>query len=415
MRLSTVALVIPAPIMLAIGLAGHFSQEPVKRPGPTARPQVNFNRRTCPDHNLVEYFKPDTIPKILLSVGDSLEIPEFHDCQRLVFDSAKSLSYGPHVAVFRLDGPHSAGAAAAAVIWNLDGPTMPYPGLNITTRFACLFVDQARDGQYARIVPAASTDQCPNLASNPGQPLWVKVDPTGGHPSDFPDVARWDFDPANRRHNIGVKCGAAAWCEVGLDASIQTSPILPVSSNRIQGRVSRIKGWFDQQWLAEPPGPGHPTWHPGPVLGTLYPDRDLDTYAHGAFPKDQWVRVAVVKLSAASKTYQEKLNLWPGENQIEYCDGVWSSTCRTQANDPAAPTSEPLCTNSSLSKGWWARITPLKGVAPARYYCVERTIHQQVSLPHAFIPVPGTARWQWLDDDELGWTQCGLACCKVKS
>ena len=135
----------PFSTILAMALAGC---------APQGNPEPELTvKKTCPDHDVVARFKAAhaRVPPVLASLGDSVDIPEFHDCQRLLEpDSAsQGVKYGPHVAVFRLDGAHLGSAVAAAVVWNLDYPKT-YSPLGITTEFACLFVDQANDGPQCR-------------------------------------------------------------------------------------------------------------------------------------------------------------------------------------------------------------------------------------------------------------------------
>ena len=65
---------------------------------------------------------------------------------------------------------------------------------------------------------------------------------------------------------------------------------------------------------------------------------------------------------------------------------------------------EPTCRDATNPKTWWAVVVkPSKEVS---YRCVYRT-------DHGTIPVPGTARWRWVLNDETIWVRCANGCCQV--
>ena len=407
----TVAEVLLAATAALASIGCKPTKEPVQRPTNDSTGGFANYAPVCPDHDVKAKFVADSmhLPAILRQVGAQLDIVEYHDCQRLVHydQSQKALVYGPHVAIFRLDANQI--GRPAALIWNLDARSGgQYPELHIRDEFSCVFVDGSGTDAKGRIVPVANptTQSCAGVVSQPGQELQVvPYTAPGMSEPDYPDVARWDYDPVNRRNNIGLKC-QAVWCELGLDdGKMHTSPVAgpdvvePLPGHvKAKGRVTHVKGWYDEQVLAEGAGA---SLHVSTFAGTAYPDLDLDRYGTGTtpFPTKQWVPVAMVTLTAPSVQYATKLNLERGRNFVEVCNGTWDQ-CRA-----ALPPGQGPPATMSCSTDWWAWIRSGRGHVAFR--CEE--YH-----PHVGIVVPGTVRWQWDDNDELLWHACGTACCTIK-
>ncbi len=113
--------------------------------------------------------------------------------------------------------------------------------------------------------------------------------------------------------------------------------------------------------------------------------------------------MATAKLDKESQYYKAKLNLSLGENSVELCHGNWSSCAKAGGVSSTTP---PPSACTSCKNDWWARV--LSAAKTTTYYAV-------VYHDHKGAPIPGTARWQWLDNDETIWVKCGNACCQVKS
>jgi hypothetical protein len=331
--------------------------------------------------------------------GAITDVVGYHDCQRLVIDDGKS--YGPLVAVFAsarlgsLEGDlASAGtglAIAAAEIYSYDGP---YDPLGIEPGFNCLYVWHAETWQ-AKMVPVGY-DEGACLESLPfsdprGKQLQVRVDRESDMAqSDYPPVAKWDWDAINMTQYIGLACGAA-WCEIG-EAGFQ--PSAPVAfANIASTRVSRVKGWFDEQALAVTGPDG--LLHPSAVRGVLFPTLDLAEQNDPAVFHARWVQVATAVLDGPLPQYKEKLNYDAGANLIFLCNG-------TRAECIPSDASQPACTGEG---SWWGKIVSTTG--EIRYSCVAYK-------DHAGLDVPGTVRWRWMVDDETNWIRCPTGCCELK-
>ena len=197
-----------------------------------------------------------------------------------------------------------------------------------------------------------------------------------------------------------------------------TGPDLTATMGGIAGLAGtptlRVKGWYDEQRLS-PTKNGW--WKPGAgplsVVGTIVPAPGLDQLDAASFAR--WQLIAYVNLSAPSVEYYKKqlfVPMTPAGNvtTISLCMEDWgapispraegarafplrSARPRNVSPEPTAPTIH-----------WWAKTIPAGSTAP-RYWCIVRR-----SAP-AGVPVPGTARWRWLADDETTWGRCGGACC----
>jgi hypothetical protein len=384
------------------------------------------------------------------------DVPEFHDCQKfLVGDGTQ---YGPLVAIFaaweldkvtaRLDSaagiaplarpvpgarsdtltPTSGATAAApntgasgsfglaaALIVNL-GARYRVDDFDIRPGYNCLFMWRGGKVQWkAIIVPVADEKTCTNPLGldsvNTSLGLKVVEDKTGGNDSKaYPPVARWDYDPVSKQQYIGIKCGAA-WCEIG---SRNFKPNAAYTA--LNDRVGRIKGWFDEQYLAIiKTGTGGPTAPmPSRLKGTLIPHPDLDRYTAADFD-NRWAVVGYVALDGDTQQlpfYKTKLNLERAPvgnlntlNEIAMCMGS-KARCL-----PAGAASK--CTLDGSEPGdqvlWWGRITAATSKAVI-YKCVKREDHSMIQPP---IHIPGTARWRWLLADETSWTRCIEGCCEI--
>jgi hypothetical protein len=335
--------------------------------------------------------------------GPVTDIPEFHDCQRLVL--ADGQTYDSLYAIFASNNLDSlaeahgrsaqAGARAtaytAATIYSWEGTYAP---LHIRPRFNCLYLwrDGARWEAFMVQVGDRDTecraDRVPGDAG--AQPLRVRVTMEGAFGAEeYPQVARWDWDPKRREHFIGIACGRA-WCEVSSDGAVASpaSPAFATARHALR-RVHGIKGWHDYQWLAErdpaapASGPGSHRLRPFAIRAMVVPDTLLPTYVDATFAAP--TPVATVYLDADHPEYRHKYNFAPGANAIALLrrpDGVWK-----------------------------ARITTEGGVTQWRD--VVRRDHTAHMAAH-HMHVPGTARWRWKARDETVWVRCAEGCCEVQ-
>lgn len=393
----------------------------------------------CPHTWVIE---GDTIE--LAVVGPRTNIPEFHDCQRLIRPGGGA--YGPLAAIFRADsrlgqefdpapetGPVGQisrdDALAAAVIYMIDGG---YERLRLAHGFNCLYLwgslskleaavvsvglDEANCKRPLGAVRLAAQHQLPvNMTRIAGVEDYTRA--------DIPDVARWDWDG---RHDyfMSLSCGDF-WCEVGSpDPGFQNAgpfgnkaavryaatPAAPRSN-----RIARVNGWYDEQHLASPVG-GPPT--PTSGRGTVFPHPALGEYDVGSFAT--WQPVAFVAVEPAAEGYQQKFGWAPLAaamtaplaiadlgatlNTISFCRGS-RETCQGAG---VVPVTSDCPAGSNV---WFARSdAPAQSTQQTNpvYKCVKYRPHV-----HGF-DIPAVTRWRWRDDDETLWIRCPQGCCEYE-
>lgn len=392
-------------------------------------------------------------------VQSVINTPEFHDCQRFIVRIADKLEYREFYAIWastrlsqltadlsdptasRLDtvglGPPVVGdpslpsgvrtdatlpptdspfAVAAAEIY-AEGR---YDPLGIEPWFNCLYLYRRNQRWEARMVPKGDKDvQCvrisPNAAVSAGKDLEVIATsfPEFKFEEDYPPVARWDWDATNGKQYIGIKCGGA-WCEVG-ERGFEASAPLPLSGTepRAERRVKLIKGWYDQQFLAD-----DRTSQPVPsgITGTIIPDTllghfnqigDFGRFTHAA-------DVVLVKGSVADDPvlvrYRSKFNF--AESTFDIPNKVF--LCAGGGCTPATGETAPAC---APGNPWSARIVPASTSAgTSRLSCITRMEATDYFVGTSAAPVilvPGTSRWRWLRNDEGGWMRCMNGCCRM--
>lgn len=383
--------------------------------------------------------------------GEITNVPEFHDCQRFIeVTRLGERSYIGRFAIFadhrldslelRLDTLHvsqpcpgvktcpGAGVVTTALPAALIIAEAPYEPLRITQFGAyCLLLYRDSNRWRAKIVfmgtdvPVPIDCQSDVDATEIGTELTVKARTESSLPDDghYPPVARWDWDYAANQHYIGIKCGAA-WCEVGNPGGFTSSPVRPEfvqAPDAASRRTVRIKGWFDEQYLAIPSVGG---WtRPSNILGRIFPDPNLGDLNRGDSFDGRWVRVARVSLEVGRARfpsmdprnplgYGDKYNFHLTDgldrlNEIELCAGD-RKACRgvpREVSDSCRDTIDPP---------WWARVRGARDRSgdPYHYVCVKR-----FPVGDGNIRIPGTVRWRWLASDEGGWIRCIQGCCEM--
>jgi hypothetical protein len=288
----------------------------------------------------------------------------------------------------------------------VDFDLVGYESLGIMPGANCLFVYPKRtpSGLGARVVPVGvDVGRCaaPATREAPGLELRVVTQRMPlDHPNDYPSVARWDWDPKTNTQIIGIRCGAR-WCQIGVPNFTTSLSNFPIPDPR-ERRVFTVKGWHDEQWLAHKFGG---TVRPEPYLGTVVPVHNLADITLSDFTGTRWMDVARVTISPHDPEYETKFHFTTSSmpnnmNRIALCSGSWESCIAKESTASPVP-AQPTC----KTRDWWARVTNTR--TEVFYFCVSR-------VPHAGITMPGTARWNWLNDDESIWTECDNGCCKVQ-
>ena len=396
---------------------------------------------------------PQSLPGGHLSVADNTtNVPEFHDCQRFLVagdsaadgrPSSNGMSFGSLIAIFaasyldslpvrfnrlRDSSTSSSTSIAAALIYGVDGG-YTHGRFHIEQEFNCLYMWRGEKGDtmqwHAKIVPVGPHhEQCLKPYSPTEHPEWdlqVLVDSPREFQKydDYPPVARWDWDEANQQQYIDIKCGRAL-CEIG-NPGFAASSRYAVGATGADARVERIKGWYDEQYLAVENAAGAVV--PSSVKGTIIPAPDLESRTVASYDST-WLPAAYVSLSGGTPSelsfLRTRYNFDPlpvspilkSMNTLFLCHGT-RDACKVPV-----PPSGPLqpSVNCGLDvwpfdgtplKHWW-----IKTISPARpgtvmFRCVTRREHKsEVAW------MPGTARWRWLARDETTWMLCDVGCCE---
>lgn len=400
-------------------------------------------RPSCPNHNYPVRAAHDTFSIVPLA-GEITDIPEFHDCQRLLTPDvrAKKLSYGPLVGIWVSESlevrlrqladknpkpgpggtsPLSVIALAFVQLYSWDGA---YPDLGIGMRWNCLYLypNPDMDSLGAKMVQVSKREACLEpqpltaLIGDTVTSLLVTRDKVVGlGDADYPAVGRWDWDPKNNRQYIGLKCGGA-WCEVGSLQGLNPSARYGDGGAAGAGdRVVAVKGWYDEQSLAVLKPRWIPNWfagflpwlvsvEPAQFTGTIVPDPELDRKEEGAFT-DVWVSAGYVVLSASHPKYHNDFNYGPGVMPSAAAAGkiakVW--ICHGTNCDGELPACH---WDNPDEQNWWARV---EYDGTVKYRCIKHVDHSGEGRS-----IPGTARWFWEAKDEKSWYRCGAGCCTVE-
>ena len=417
------------PLLIVVGSFLAVLTACERHPGHFYEAEAASYRPECPiDSVVVQVDSGDShfvsFEQLALS-GSTTLVPEYHDCQR--FPVASGGTYGPLVGIFarehlnaqiqRLLDLAAAGAVNRAVgiglVLSFDGAYNP---LGIRHAFNCLYmwaeIAGADTSRKAFITPVGHQEDCledrdPKKPGTNSKRLFVRAQRSGASTgvSDYPEVARWDWDPMHHQQYIEIGC-LDRWCDIGNESLQGTGspdrddPSFPGNGRR----VLQVKPWYDEQRLADfgPTG----VIFASDVIGTFYPDPQLATLGPGDYATHQWKTVAYSFLSAPLSTYVTKLNFEAGQvdattrrvNKVELCQGDRTTG---QCNIPAT---ETITDCGNAADAWWARITSVTGVV--KYRCVIRRTHPGLTIP-------GIVRWRWAPDDERGWISCPEGCCEV--
>ena len=333
--------------------------------------------------------------RLLNSVGPELRrlgtmhwtIPEYHDEQRLL-DGAGD--FGPMANIFASpmlggftktwqieeQGEPGLLVALVAVDPPAGGGPLPqtYQNLNLEVGINCLWLWYDRAAPPAqpwkgRVSVVDTNRECDRRATMQDLAVVQSRHPSHTNHADYPGVGRFS-ETTNGQPLLGTKC-LDAWCEFGPAGFAPTNP----SGN--SGREDRVKGWHDEQRLAEIDAAGVPK--PGP-RAVVIPFSKVDEHPETYFTT--WRRVARIRivdpLSTTSKYYKSGLRQGMNVFEIRKVGSVW----RARVTSPGGRTQE-----------WMTDV--------------------RREVPHD-AAVPGTSRFRFSSRDDGVWVPCGQACCRAE-
>jgi hypothetical protein len=336
----------------------------------------------------------------------AMDIPEFHDEQRLAGDAANSL--GPLAGVYaspylgqftqpwQMRGQGTPGVLAGLiVVVQQDNESLPqsYKDLKFQFGVNCIYLEAKAGGYDAWVVQPEVDQPCRDETGNVTLPagllpLQVNIRQTGFSQSDMIPAARF-LEDTQGRTVFGLPC-LRAWCEVGIPGftSVQRTycdwftgnvPAVPCPTNR----EGVIPSWYDEQRLENRSGT---TWTASDIRGAIVPQPGIADHP-ASFFRDVLIHVANVYISdhPAVNGKLWKRGLRKGENKIE----LTHSTAQGWHYKVTAQT-YPLNAQQRLQLKPWRVLGPHK---------------------HYDAPVPGTTRWRFTVADPGIWGPCGGLCC----
>jgi hypothetical protein len=337
----------------------------------------------------------DEIPSLIHIAPTTQDIPEFHDCQKLLEPLQRgggaALTYGPLVGAFahesldsfagRFDGPDG-----VLVVDAYNYTAEAYEPLGIGQGHNCLYIAHdpkaaPADGWTAKML-SSGVKQCPTTpAGSTPKTLHIRRLTWAGYDTaNYPPVTRWEWDPASLEQVLGVKCGAA-WCQV----SGNRLPAIAGLLRSDRPPLETVPGWFDEQFIMDPNSGA-----PSQVSAIFRPDPQVAQWTQLQYKEDgDWKRVGTIEMpSPLTPTTPGKLSLTAGPHDVflRYHTVKFLFFLK--------------------KRKWQARIDT-RGAAP-QYLDVHRVDHQAFEGT-----IPNTVRWRWVAEDETEWVPCGLACCNV--
>lgn len=355
------------------------------------------------------------VSEFLIS-GAITNIPEFHDCQRLIGMRGATRQFAELAAVFASDSADSVAAGQEAFVAAEVLSEGIFPSLGLQAGFHCLIINAKRtEAVMLFIGMSVGPTTCRNLnlnnfpAGTVAHQLTLLLDPPE---KVVPPVARFMWDHTSNQQLIGVKCLPNRWCIVGPKGFV--APLVGAAALP----VMRVPGWSDDQYIADYPTAGIT---PGNAFGRVFPVANLGSFTDSIQFSGDWKLVAHVELPAGfPPTYTSKLGFTAtpiattslaGLNQVFFCHGT-VVTCTV--NTGALGAANGGCTVASWAgPTMWAKV--VSAIGKTLYHCVAYRKHTVTSPPGGAVAfdIPGVVRWRWRADDETLWVRCPVGCCEV--
>lgn len=328
-----------------------------------------------------------------------MDIPEFHDEQRLPADARPFL--GPVVGIFtspflgsfrrswQVD-EHPAGGVLAAyiVVYQERGEMMPasYARYNLAPGLNCLFLGRAGEGYRAWIIQPANRQPCrPSsiTASTPSLDVRAMSVP---YPQDSLVPASRIEDDSLGRAVFSVPC-LGQWCRVGLPgfgpAQRTFCSWAGVTCTR---KEERIPSYYDEQQWDELDSSGR--WVMRDLRVAIVPQPDNNRFASADFGTRRYLADLYLRDAPGATSILYRKGVRQGKNKVEL----------ERVTDPATgrPMLQYVITPDPLPAGLTVLPFRVIGGGPHRHFDVA---------------IPPTNRFRYTMLDPGIWGPCGQACC----
>lgn len=353
------------------------------------------------------YITPSVAAEGITLAGTIQNVPEYHDCQRLIERTGTWGAYGPLAAIYVRDTSIAftevaQGKVAAAVIV----ADYRYAELGIRGGANCLYIIGTGDRFTGYIRPVGVQEKRCLLPFGRPTPDDFRMDVR--HESGLakvPHSARWDMDVDTRRNVPAFACGVA-WCTL-VPQGTPATVLNRWNGNGVSSaerNILRGIGWWDEQPLAISSFGLRPS-----TRGTVVPSPRAAEYTQAEFA-GIWQHVATVYLERRTGPYREKY-AWdatahPGaSSRVRGIKGVRLELCDNKAgNCPDVPPTLS-CVYRPEPDGA-KMIGRYVGLADRTVYVCVRA-YRHTGKPH------GLVRFKWRPDDETIWVRCPLGCCEA--
>jgi hypothetical protein len=322
----------------------------------------------------------------------TFDMPEYNDEQALIHGAA----YGPvaHAYAFaygRLITTYMSFNAS----WTLLGLVLVDAGaippvyqnrLKLTNGVNCIYAHHTGTNPTSGWQMAVNQPPSSGVCSGGSASLVQShAEQPSANASDYPVTTRF-MEAPGMQPTLGIRCGNV-WCIAGANGAADVTPpgygTLPIGASM----KWKVKGWFDDQTLAQGPGPLTPFQRLA-----IVPADNLGSFVVSDFTAG-WKDVAVIIVPAATPT------------------GKYGTT--NPGGFALAPGKNTISIQAQTIGGgvlkWQARVTNATYPAGHVYgHDVHWTDHRALG-----IPIDGTAKWRWMSTDEAVWVRCDVGCCLV--
>lgn len=327
-----------------------------------------------------------------------MDIPEFHDEQRLPADTAPFLGplvgifTSPFLGAFRREwqiGEHPLAGVLAAhiVVDSLPGESLPqtYTRMHLAFGLNCLFLELNPPGSSEKykawITQPQKGEPCRphhgNVTTPPGPPLRV-IRKSIGWPQDSMVPASRIEEDSRGRPVFGVPC-LEEWCRIGLPGFAEaTNGFCSWPGVSCVRKEERISSWYDeQQWDEYRNG----RWQSIDLRVAIVPHPAIDRFDTPAFDARQPLADLYLREDPPVGSTLWNKGVRQGRNQV-YLEGPGAGGGQWQYVIVS-----PSGTSSTF---------PLAGGRPHRHFDAA---------------IPGTTRFRYTMLDPGIWGPCGQACC----